>query len=785
MYQDLSLSLHDSMNFDYTYSMGFGTPDSWFPNKETTVALCTTIIAAVVASLYIYRFINQKNYPPQTQHVASNVELVRLCEEIKDEPLSTLDHNIRHIISEESRPGPQSFYFKKESDERSALVSASRYGRVDVVKYFMNNYSNCVQVDQTANLDLPVGWHHSMREVHSCTSLYAACFNGSLETVTHLLKANADKNQPDCLGRTPLQVAAQRGHMMLVQELLSSGADVNAEDSLGYTPLLTAVSERHIKIVKVLLENKADAQHCSVNGFSALHIAAEMGAKDIIELILAYEPTLAYQRTYDSKHKLPCPLFLAAAYGHIPTCQVLMEASQCTPAQMPDVLLLWGASLVQPQHHYIRASVQRYWLEALELKEQHPLVTTTVDRHEAYEYHTEMSSVEEVIGYFSSQLPSMSSPSSASTPTKANGGLNFAELGSNMTLCLPADSYTKVCYQSLLIMERCLGYGHPLVIRRLLDMSRFMLSKRRTDQCERLLCRAIEMSRERVSSHPHNSYCQSSELEYEVKSTLKNICDLLHLMYQSAYYEVRFSVFLRYTLTALYSFTREGRYDCTQYPAKINMHLILLLLSVLAAWVYQKNHQLQVDYDDTSDDEYEQCDSLACQLVKSHLFICNGTTLLHLALSKLGSRDSLVRDYIYVKDLSHLVSSLLLWGCSDFINLPNLAGERPLHAAAVRARSDQEAYQLIVPLLQYGAHIDSVNAGGKTAFELARVKPLKLDTPITLRCICYRRIIEENFDYEQLPTVKYFTEKDKKCLRLHDPHNAKQDFQIEFQQRLE
>ena len=51
------------MNFDYTYVMGFGTPDSWLPNKETTVALCTTIIAAVVASLYIYRFIKSEELP--------------------------------------------------------------------------------------------------------------------------------------------------------------------------------------------------------------------------------------------------------------------------------------------------------------------------------------------------------------------------------------------------------------------------------------------------------------------------------------------------------------------------------------------------------------------------------------------------------------------------------------------------------------------------------------------------------------------------------------------------
>lgn len=772
------------MSIDYTagaaVSMGFGTPDSWLPNKETTVAICTTLIAAVVA-LYVYRFINQKNYSPQKQHVSSEVELVRLCEQIKDEPLSTLDQNIRHVISEENKPGPNSFYFKSESEEKSALVSASRYGRVDVVKYFMHNYAKCVQINQTANLDLPVGWHHSMREVHSCSSLYAASFNGSLETVTHLLKAKADINKPDCLGRTPLQVAAQRGHMMLVQELLSKGANVNADDCQGYTPLLTAVSERHIKVVKVLLESKADAQHCAHNGFSALHIAAESGARATIELLLAYEPTLAYQRCYDTKHKLACPLFLAAAQGHIPTCQVLMEASQCTPAQMPDVLLLWGAALVQPQHLYIRASVKRYWLEALELKQQHPLVTSSQKTCEVYENRKEMSTVEEALHYFSSQIPTPHPPTSASTPTKSNGGLNFAELGSNTTLCLSPESYTEICYQSILILERCLGYGHHLVIRRLLDVARYMLTKRKTNECERLLCRAVEMSTELVTSYAHTNYCQNSELEYEVKSTLKTICDFLHELYLYQFYDFKFSTYLKYTLLALGSLSSKGRFDCTNYPAKINSHLILLLLSILAAWVYQKHH-LQTDFDD---DEFEECDQLACQLVKSHMFICNGTTLLHLTLGKFGSRDSLVRNYIYVKDLTLLISSLLLWGGNEIVNLPNAMGERPLHVAASRARNDSEAYQLIIPLLRYGAHVDSVNGARKTPVEIQRVRPLKTNTPISLRCLCYSQIVSEGMDYEQWSTgTKYFTERDKVCLRLHDPQCAKEDYQREFYQKI-
>ena len=779
------------MNFDLNEIMGFGTNDSWLPNKETTIAICTTLIAAVVA-LYVYRFINQRTYSPRTHHVSSEVELVRLCEQIKDEPLSKLDHNIRRVMSDSSRPGPYTFYFKSDSVEKSALVSASRYGRVDIVKYFLNNYSKCVQVNQTANLDLPVGRHHSMREVHFCCPLYAACFNGSLETVTHLLKAKANVNQPDCLGRTPLQVAAQRGYIVLVQDLLSKGADVNAMDAHGYTPLLTAVSERHIKVVSVLLEHQADAHHCDHNGLTALHIAAENGAKSIVELLLEHDSTLAYQNSYDQKHKLASPLFLAAGQGHISTSQLLMEASNCSPAQMPDVLLLWGAALVQPQHQYIRASVQRYWLEALELKQQHPVFTSSVIPVEAYEYRTEMTTVDEAMGYFSTQMPTLEPHNNASTPTKPNGGLNYAELGSNKTLCLTPEAYTEICYQSLLILERCLGYGDPIVIKRLLDVGRYMLTKRKTVKCERLLCRALEMSTDRIARYPRTNHCQNVELEYEIKTTLKNLCDLVHEMLQLPQNnDYNFSVYLTYTVTALDALTENGRYDCTLNPAKINVHLILLMLALLAAWVHYRNQvYAQTDLGDFVNEssvdmeEYEECESLARRLVQQHLFVCNGTTLLHLALGKLGTRDSLVRNYFFLKDLSSFLTSLLDWGATEVIDLANSAGERPLHIAANRARGNQETHQLISPLLQHGAHLDSVNAIGKTPTEVQRLPSLKLNTPIMLRCLCYKKIISEGLEYADWVPVKHFTELDKAILRLHDPQCARDEYEIEFHRRL-
>ena len=784
------------MNFDLGVIMGFGPSDSsWLPNRETTVAICTTLIAALVA-VYVYKSITQRSFQTRTKHVANEVELVRLCEEIRDEPLSTLDRNIRQTFHLEGRTvGPYTFYFKNESNEKSALVAASRYGRVDIVKYFLNNFSKCVNVTHTANLDLPVGRHHSMQEVHKCSALYAACFKGSIETVIHLLKAKASINQCDCLGRSPLQVAAQHGHMMLVQELLGRGADVNISDIHGYTPLLSAVSDKHIKVVTVLLEHDADLYHTARDGYTSLHLAAESGSKQIVNLLLKHDPNLSNQYMYDHKHRLAPPIMLAASRGHISTAQLLMEASRRSPAQVPDILLLWGAALVSPQHKYIQASVQRYWIEALELKQQHGLLDSSLTPLEAYEYRFEMNRIDEVIGFFASHHSTVNNTSldssiqEASTPPKPNGGLSYAELGSNTTIYLSPESTTEVFYQSLIVFERCLGYGDPIVIKRMIEVAKYMLDKRKFHQCNMLLCRSLEMSTDRVNRYPRTNFCYHSEMAYEIKTMLRLLCDIVSDLLMGNYSDMKFSVYLNYLSIAFEGYAEETRYDCYNNPAKINEHIVILMLSMLAAWVYYRNKfTSSVSLDDVHDTsevkEFEECESLARRLVNQHMFICNGTTLVHLTLAKLGTRDSLVRNYPFLKNLSLFVNALLVWTNDEFVNLANIDGDRPLHVAAQRARNDQEASQLIVPLLKHGAHRDGCNAAGKTPAEIQRHKVLRLNRPNCLACLCYSKIVDSRIAYDKLPISRHFTQRDKELLRLHDSCCARLEYQSQFESRV-
>lgn len=790
------------MSIDLSGVMGFGPSDSsWLPNRETTIAICSTLVAAVFA-IYMYKTITQRSLHTRTKHVASEVEMLRLCEQIKEEPLLTLDKSIRQQIDGEKLVvSANSFYFKEKSNEKSALVSACRYGKSDVVKYFLNNFSKCVSVDSTANLDLPVGRYHSMREVHRCSALYAACFHGDAETVLHLLKSHADINQPDCLGRTPLQMASLRGHLFLVQELLQHGADPDISDDHGYTPLLSAVSENQVKVVAILMDNNVDLYHMTNNGYTALHIAAENGFRQIIELLLRYGTHT--QPSYDHKHKLPSPAVLAASRGHTSTTQLLIESARQSPAQDPDVLLLWGAALLSPQHKYIKSSVKRYWVEALELKEQHSLLGTTLTPLEVYEYRSEMSRIDEVLGYFSSNPPSTSASPTSSTrdisrpleghirPLEGPAHIRPLEgvnlLSSNSTIYLTPDGTTEVFYQSLIVFERCLGYGDPILIKRLIEVAKYMLSKRKFQQANLLLSRSLEMSMDRICRQcdPFTDFCHHSEMEYEIKSMLQTLCELLSEFIANKFPDLSFSLYLNYLTTAFDGYRHQTRYDCYGNPANINEHVIILMLSVLAAWVHYRNtmvpEALHEDISDFSElKEFEECKSLASKLVNDHMYLCTGTSLLHLTLAKLGSRDSLVRNYSFLKDISSFVTALIQWSDHNIVNLADSSGNRPLHVAAQRARTELEATHVIGPLLRHGAHIDACNARGKTAAEIKRHKTLQHNRPKCLSCLCYNKIIEVRIDYDSLPLSRNFTQRDKELLRLHDPEWA----QVEYQQLL-
>ncbi len=123
------------------------------------------------------------------------------------------------------------------------------------------------------------------------TSLTAAVSTRDTSLV-HLLVINGADVNPlavGCIKRTPIQQAAEQGCCEMVQFLIRLGADVNAAPATrdGGTALQLAAASGSVRTVKTLLDYGADVDaKPSVNGLTAIEVAAKNGRLDALKLLL-------------------------------------------------------------------------------------------------------------------------------------------------------------------------------------------------------------------------------------------------------------------------------------------------------------------------------------------------------------------------------------------------------------------------------------------------------------------------------------------------------------------
>lgn len=71
-----------------------------------------------------------------------------------------------------------------------------------------------------------------------------------------------------------------------MQQLLGYGADIDSVDEYGRTALHYAISNNQAEVVKQLIERGASTTIADVNGISPMHLAAESGSKEIMQLMM-------------------------------------------------------------------------------------------------------------------------------------------------------------------------------------------------------------------------------------------------------------------------------------------------------------------------------------------------------------------------------------------------------------------------------------------------------------------------------------------------------------------
>src|SRR5205809_3701186 len=116
----------------------------------------------------------------------------------------------------------------------------------------------------------------ALMQAASPASVAEAAMQGNHDAVKALLKEGADVNTAQGDGMTALHWAVQKGDVDLARTLLYAGANVKATTRIGgYSPLLIASRNGNASMVETLLAAGADPNSATVNGATALILAAQ------------------------------------------------------------------------------------------------------------------------------------------------------------------------------------------------------------------------------------------------------------------------------------------------------------------------------------------------------------------------------------------------------------------------------------------------------------------------------------------------------------------------------
>jgi len=120
------------------------------------------------------------------------------------------------------------------------------------------------------------------------TALHAAAIDGDEAVAQILIAAGANVGASTVLiGSTPLHLAAKYGQPGLIRLLAKNGADANRRDTLGVTPLMLAAASGNAEAVTALIDAGADPNAKeSARGETALMFAAAEGRTNAINALL-------------------------------------------------------------------------------------------------------------------------------------------------------------------------------------------------------------------------------------------------------------------------------------------------------------------------------------------------------------------------------------------------------------------------------------------------------------------------------------------------------------------
>ncbi|KAK3725015.1 hypothetical protein QZH41_017479, partial [Actinostola sp. cb2023] len=187
---------------------------------------------------------------------------------------------------------------------------------------------------EIAKLLLDFGAHPNLNNTctRTLTPLQLACWFDSSETAHILIGNGADVSTGARYGQLAIHCAAARSRPGILEELLVKGkANPNYKDNSGFTALHIAANTGRLEIVQVLLRHGADVTLRDNDGNTPAHIAAREGHVTTLTTLLqsANSSRVSMRYILDSTGSGSC-LQLAVRRSHVEAANVCLQYGAST-----------------------------------------------------------------------------------------------------------------------------------------------------------------------------------------------------------------------------------------------------------------------------------------------------------------------------------------------------------------------------------------------------------------------------------------------------------------------
>lgn len=161
-------------------------------------------------------------------------------------------------------------------------------------------------------------------ELALARELAAAAYAGDAAALNQALSSSADVKWSDEFGNTALHRAAESGSGKCVSALLAAGAELNAVGSRGRTPLHCACEGGHIDAIRVLCDAGASLEITAGEQGWTMALAAAGATVNAAEAL--YELYVRGGNVLQASTGGVTPLVVAATFGNLDACKVLLDA---------------------------------------------------------------------------------------------------------------------------------------------------------------------------------------------------------------------------------------------------------------------------------------------------------------------------------------------------------------------------------------------------------------------------------------------------------------------------